>query len=193
MAHSIVSPLPHGRWARKTGREMPVRDADALSFSCRFRCGAGAKMLQPHARSGGAGLVEDETAVVGLALAGSPQSRHQPTNQKLLPNPKTRRNSLAPPAAISVDRLRLGCSSEQITRRSGARFPSRLLSSYATPPSRHRFTKSKALAAPREGVGGERKREREMASPSSSSSLCSTFASPRAASLGRRLAFSSPR
>uniref|UniRef100_A0A0D3FEB9 ribulose-phosphate 3-epimerase n=1 Tax=Oryza barthii TaxID=65489 RepID=A0A0D3FEB9_9ORYZ len=32
-----------------------------------------------------------------------------------------------------------------------------------------------------------------MASPSSSSSLCSTFASPRAASLGRRLAFSSPR
>lgn len=88
-------------------------------------------------------------------------SEPPPTNQpKTPPQPKDATKFAGPHAAIYVDRLRLGCSSEQITRRSGARFPSPLLSSYATPPSRHRFTKSKALAAPREGVGGERKRER---------------------------------
>uniref|UniRef100_A0A0D9Z2M3 ribulose-phosphate 3-epimerase n=4 Tax=Oryza TaxID=4527 RepID=A0A0D9Z2M3_9ORYZ len=166
---------------------MPVRDADALSFPCRFRCKNAATTRAQWWCGFGRGRNRGRWLGLGW-LASEPPPTNQP---KTPPQPKNATKFAGPPAAISVDRLRLGCSSEQITRRSGARFPSPLLSSYATPPSRHRFTKSKALAAPREGVGGER--EREMASPSSSSSLCSTFASPRAASLGRRLAFSSPR
>lgn len=91
-------------------------------------------------------------------------SEPPPTNQpKTPPQPKNATKFAGPPAAISVDRLRLGCSSEQITRRSGARFPSPLLSS---PPTRRLLAATASpnqklsLLLERELVERERERER---------------------------------